>query len=444
MRLGAFWGLTAPMLILLKDSFDNGVYEQYAALLNVSGNTGFLMDFLKELKYLLDYIDNFPCEYRAVCEDDFKILQDCHIANNVINNDSEDALYLAYDKLAAEVGIKILNDVSKGKNNYDKHLLGIDNNSVVSTVNAVIKDYLSSVDLDLNNTKSAVIKIAKQFYNASVSLDDNDCVVLKQSLQLERKIPDVVQVNGIRTTLSGVDKKYLKLLLDSRSFILQCIEAVKITKQKDIPLFDTTFQSYIHCRPTSLYYKVQTRFDYVKATNVSFLRTILAETRNDMQKLHKCIDDFVIVGYENQNILTDELFQERLCTFEDDKRNFFSELYTEEYFHVDDMLCEDLDVLSSMYDIIDNLNLPHISKILGETLTAEQFQTLTDSMCAIGIYGLNLWSLELFKDFIKSVMLITSNKVQKTEEQMTELMLVVNNVQALLDSFIPIGGAINV
>lgn len=446
MKLGAFWGLTAPMLVMSKEFFPPEVYEKYVSILNIPGNTVFLTDFQKELKYLLDYIDSFPFTYESAYTNDFVKLVGLTITNNNIFGNDEELLYIAYDKLVAEIGIKILSDYRKGKNKYSSVKLGLIAGSSNAIILKAVKEFCSNNSVNMDNVKPAVIKILKQFKTDVTDelLKSDDVPLLVEQLHLVKSIPDVIVFDGNRVKLNELDKKFLNYLLDNESFIKNCIKSVRITKQKEIPIFGTTFHAYIRRKPTSLYYAVLRKFDYVKSSNASYLRTILNEAREDLQTLKDCVKDYIIVGREEKDVLTDTDYTNLISSFDTDKILFFDSLRIEEYLDVSNLLREDLEVLASMYDIVSNLQCTYFSSVLGESINIDTFAELDRKMRSIGIYGLNLNSLVLFKDFIKSVMLVTTDKIQKTDEQMEELQSVIDNVQALLDSIIEIGGAISV
>lgn len=446
MKLGAFWGLTAPMLVMSKEFFSTEVYEKYVSILNIPGNTVFLTDFQKELKYLLDYIKAFPFTYESAYIDEFNDLVGLTITQGTISSNNTELLYIAYDKLVADVGIKILDDYRKGKNKYSTSKLKILEGKVSETLLESVKEFCLKETVVLDNTKSSVIKILKEFKidDFEEPLTEDDINALVEQLHLIKSIPDTVIFNENKVKLNSIDKKFLSYLLDSESFIMECIKSVKITKQKEIPIFDTTFHAYVRRKPTSLYYTVLRKFDYAKSTNASYLRTILNEARNDLATLKTCIEDFIIVGREEKEILTDIDYTNIINVFNTDKALFFDSLRLEDYLDVENLLREDLEVLANMYDIVCNLDCTYFSKTLNESIDVTLFNKLDEHMQAIGIYGLNLSSLFLFKDFIKSVMLITTDKIQKTEEQMEELNTVIDNVQALLDSIVEIGGVISV
>ena len=443
MKLGAFWGLTAPMIVLLKNLFDKETYEKYVSILNISGNTIFLTDFQKEMKYLLNYIDSFPYSYESVYNEDFNKLNGLSYVNGVINSDDSDLAYLAEDKIWSNVGIKVVQDLEKNKATYSRSLLGyLDGDE---TIRSIVHDFCMQNAISLDNTKASVIKILKKFKNKAADdcLTKGDIARLCEYFELRKVIPDSVVFDGNKIILSDIDKSFLSLLINSRDFILDCISAIKITRHKEIPIFDTTFHSFIRRKPTSLYYTVMKKFDYVKTTNAAHLRTTLNEARDSLSVLKQCISEYLVVGNEEKNVLTDNDYQIAINSYDTRKALFFTSLRDDKYLYVENLLEEDLAVLSNMYDIIAKLNCEFFSQQLGCSINQQDFITLDSKMQAIGIYGLNLFSMNLFKEFIRSVMLITTDKIQKSEEEMEELNRVVSDVQALFDSMISIGGELN-
>lgn len=443
MKLGAFWGLTAPMIILLKDLFDKEIYEKYVSILNISGNTIFLADFQKEMKYLLNYVDTFPYSYESVYTNDFIRLNGLSYVNGILNSTDSDLAYLAEDKIWSDVGIKIVQDLEKGKFIYNRSLLNYLSGS--EDMRRLVHDFCMGSTISLDNTKASVIKILKRFKDKdeNACLTKSDIPTFCQYFELQKTIPDSVIFDGNKIVLSDIDKSFLRFLINSRDFIFDCIRAIKITRHKEIPIFDTTFHSFIRRKPTSLYYTVMKKFDYVKTTNAAHLRTTLNESRNYLAVLKECMSEYLIVGNEEKNVLTDNDYQMAINSYDASKALFFSSLRDDKYLYVENLLEEDLEILSKMYDIIATLNCKFFSKQLGCSINQRDFLELDKKMQAIGVYGLNLFSMNLFKEFIRSVMLITTDKIQKSEEEMEELNRVVSDVQALLDSMISIGGDLN-
>ena len=443
MKLGSFWGITAPMLVLNQELFPKEVYEKYVSVLNITGNTVFLTDTQKELKYLLDYIESFPFSYVSEFAEDFAQLDSLTIHNGTINSQDSDLLYIAYDKIVADIGVKLIDDLHKGKFKYDIGKFDSFSQEGYITLTDKVIAFCANNTIDLSNTKPTVLKILKEYksdeINSKISVD-----TVATFFHLNKALPDIITFDGNGVKLTDIDKAFIMKLLDSVDFIKGCLESVKITRHKEIPIFNTNFHTYLRRKPTSLYYMIINRFDYTKSTNAAHLRNTLAESRKDLSTLKESIDKYVVCGKQEQDILDDARYTSIINEFPAEKREFFDVLRINNYLDVNNLLVDDLNILTDMYDIINQSTLSYYSNLLGINVTYNDFVQLQNDMFAIGFYGLNLYSLVLFQDFIRSVMLITTDKIQKTEEQYAELMRVISDVQAFLDSFISIGGELNV
>ena len=441
MKLGSFWGLTAPMLMLAKDKLTKDVYQKYMSVLNVAGNTVFLIDVQKELKYLYDYIVNFPYTY-STNDTDFYNLVGVTIKNGIAGDG--DLVYLLEDKIYCGIGVKICTELQKGNARYSRSLLQYPVNTE-KILRTEIKNYMQENEIDCDRLNGPIQKILRKYKSESTEdcLQATEIQHVAELFNLELTVPDRIMRNGVEIELKELDKKYLLYLKKNLQYLEGCICSIQISGVADIPIFDTTFQTFIHRKPACLYYIMVKKFDYLKTNNVSMLNTILKESRSSLQRLKDAVSKFVVVDTNTEDVLTQEQFDDIVSSFDTSKAEFFKKLVSDSYIYISDFILDDLNLLSDLYDILIDFDLVYFADVLGvSSFSEEEFDAFNARMQAIGLFGLNRYSFNLFREFIKSVVLVTTDKISKTEEQISELELVLNNVQAFLDSIQPIGGEI--
>lgn len=446
MKLGSFWGLTAPMLMLAKDKIPKETCQRYMSVLNVAGNTVFLVDVQKELKYLYEYITNFPFSLGIDEEisSDFQVLDGVTVKHGVVED--SDVLFLLEDAIVYSIGMKICKDLQKGNAKYSASKLQFPEHTKEVIQNKV-RVFIQENDIECDKLNAVSLKVLKEFKGDTLEecIAPKDLQKVAEVFNLVATVPDKILRNGVEVTLGKLEKRYLLYLKENIGYLEECLRSVKISCNADIPIFDTTFQAFIHRKPTSLYYMVVKKFDYLKTNNVSMLNTVLKESISNLQRLKESVNKYVVADSEAKDVLTAKQFDEIVSTYDSSKQVFFSNLLKEHYIYVEDLMQGDLALLSELYDCFINFDLIYFANVLGvDSLSCEDFDLFNSKMQQIGVYGLNRCTFELFREFIQSVVLVTTNSISKTEEQLADLNRVLEDVQALLDSIRPIGGDLSV
>ncbi len=89
--------------------------------------------------------------------------------------------------------------------------------------------------------------------------------------------------------------------------------------------------------------------------------------------------------------------------------------------------------------MVDCIGILGLNKIFNLNYTRSEWEKFIKSLNQIGICGINLFSMNLFKDSIGNMTFISNYYIVKTDEEILEFKNVLDNIKDLVSTIKPIG-----
>lgn len=451
MKIGSMLGVTAPMFIILADCYNQSkfsdLYTEFLNKVNNIANQEVVSDFKSELLFLAQTLDKFPISYKFPYVQSFKTDYGmCTNSHGTItgSSDVEEASINLDQEFTLRIVSKIVQSLNEEESYDVRNMCNMSDVEIKQFIYSIASDYIKNNDFKFNTLQKQVIKCMKNIEKTGESFDKSKllnrllnmydgCVELPSSLNTDSGLID----------FSDNELKVIEYFLDRKSSIQSLLTGLEIKNNTDDLVFDLSPQVLLNRKPISLLYIVRDKFSYVNH-NATFLLKIKSEVQASLDAFKKIMKTRVISEKERdkqENLTISKIIE--LEQFKDDpyKKLFFIELFTT-YFDPKEYDISDVNTLIEFYDAVSLLNLDIINNTLHTNFTAEEFSNSQIRLANVGITGLNLFSLPLFRDCIKLIVFTSNQYTVKTEEEIAEYERYIADIDALLETLLPLGGAI--
>lgn len=438
MRVGSFWGLPAPMILLAMDD-DESVIKQFS-MLNTTMNRQILQDVEVEFAVLgqIEKIvkvflkkPDFLCvsrEYAGkLCVSEGRLIAVGEMTNAV---DFEVLWQDLVSELTIDFAQKIIDFEARGS--------GVSLPEITKgSLRDIVESGLSGKSFGLEDTKNVILEIIKP-YRAEKS---NFTAQLLSEFQYTIGVPDVVAVNTQRFSVSPEMKKVLVWYAERLHRIkgLACsINAVTVQEEM---IFDTPFFDLIKRKPESLIYMILNRFDYVKSKQTAYaIRAVCAEVRENVERYKVCLRKYVSGASSEEQCPTLDFFECVQSLVQNDvELSFLMQSERDGIFHKDDFSVEDLENILEIYRCVRKLNYSYFNSIFDLALEENQWDELSKNLCNVCICGLNNCSERLFLEAVRNISFALDVKVQKSQEFFEKINKIISDTESLISTIRPIG-----
>ncbi|MEY8333107.1 hypothetical protein AALB53_08385 [Lachnospiraceae bacterium 47-T17] len=430
MRLGGFWGMTAPVLLLA--FHDIGEIKSLISSMQRTVNTD-ILDDLKTEFYVLSKVSDFTVVDTGLNDANAIFIRKantCTFENGHLMVDGaisqQDAEFTGeLTRLLAEMIIK---GEQKGK------FVNLDgNDDIVLTLRLCVTRWFKDKSFSLLKTKQMVRALYRSIATAKTCLNSAKII---EAFGFKRVIPDSIMLNGevvkINASVKAVCSYYVNRLDD----IHELLHFITSDPMREEKILDISFFDLIKRKPISFFYIVLSKFEIAKYKPSANLIRNTVDTVWDGVNLYKeCINKHVKVYGESESIdtMTYEFFAELQSAFSKEKRLFFTGI------QYADFTSEDFAQLSLIYDRVSVLSADYFNHEFGLHLSKEEWLSVFKEVCDLCVYGLNFHTLALFKSSIDTTTLTFADNVKKDKEYMDSLYKVLDDVESLLSTMRPIG-----
>lgn len=420
MRIGEFWGLPAPMLLLAFPEVEDAVH--FIQCFDAKANRDILQALRVELCALRRVTSvpsvKFSDESNAVSRKhpDLEWQQ-----GRIPGSDDEFLCIEIVQEVTKRVALLIINGEK------ENHFVRCSPESLLMAV----KEFLLTKTFMLMKTK----QIAKEFYS-SLELGGRAITqTLVEQFGLEWELPKVIEFNGEKHELTVEAQNVINYYVERANDIDFLIGKLEEDESPETLIFDIPFFDLIKRRPESLRYLVLNRFDIVKTQhNKTALENVVKDVSANVSKYRKCLDDFIVpagsFSVEAESVRED--FAKIKSTFSDDEAEFFRGVSFANF------LPSDLQILSDLYKRIAKLDVHFFNELFHCNLTASEWMELSSILCGAWVCGINLDSKSLFADAIDGTTMI-HYKTEKPKDVLDEINYIISDIEALVSSIRPIG-----
>lgn len=414
MRLGSFWGLPAPAIVVVFDHDRDFLYKCLDKL-NTDCNARIVQDVRKEFLVLRQVAKG--CSYELPEYD--KVSTQYNEMKVVTKGKIEGANDLFTASLVNEVLFSTIEELVKrsGKGKYYK----------VDKLREAVQQTVEEETFAIGKIGKLPSKVLKKLESANRST----LPVLVKQFGLVEAPPVAISFGGEKVRLGEPEKKvwgYYHQRLDFIDEILaRCITG-RVAEEVTfgVPFFDMTKR-----KPASLKYKVIEIFDKAKDYRTSHLiGKCKAECAAELDRFKACLKKYVLEGDEGLDVLSDREFYQVVAQDGMENYRFFEKLAREREMVPSDYQQEDVEMLIEIRKLV--LANQNWDEAIGVPNSAEVARR-------IGICGLSEHSERLFREAIVGTSLVHQGKITKDAEYLEEIQEVVSDVEALLDTLIPVG-----
>ncbi len=417
MRIGSFWGLTAPMFVIAFPEPDDAL--KLFTVFNETSNGDILKDLQKELIQLQRVSSYMVYNSRINLSEDYPDLfwrmggvADTPELNAAITRE-----------ITEKVLAKVLNNEIKGK--------FVD----ATDLEGVVEKYLATNSFQLKRIAKAVTEIINTLPKATVS---NNSKWLQQ-YPLNKSIADTVIVKGKRHTLTADEKAILEYFMSRLDDVDTWIKALGVTKVEEDEIFGIPFSNLVRRKPESIRYAVLNLFEQVKHTgNAKMLEKVIANVRKDSDKMKECYRRFVGVRGE-------DVIEEGVSQNVDVDASFFTtnELLMKAGFSWSALSKRDKEILLLAYEGVCRVTPSALNETFGVKVT--DWTAYGKELCdTVRICGLNGCAEQLFVEAVCNTVLAV-NKIYRDEETIAKVDSILrDDIDALTETYLAVGEVIPV
>lgn len=381
MKLASFFGFTAPTLALAKIDLDN--IKKIIPILTSHGNRDLLIFSKKELLFFLRSLENIKYNYKDidVKDDTKKFIYD--VVFKIIKRKSKINTLLFKDE---SIRKSIIDDSIEALNTF-----GDSKKASVS----VLSKYTT------NDSKSSVESI-----NKSVRL-------LEDMFSLEREYDK----STVGLDVTDDEFRLLVYLLNSRDYLTEILECLVSNGDADMDFLGITINDALR-NTARLKTIVSLRLNKLSTeTRRTKFMECINETRSRIETLGERVD--AMANKHTQMTYKSRHFDKSINSLRSDSMVM---------------------ALDTVYDTASKLDLEGINKTLSTNFTYSEFNKAVEKFDAMFLYGLNIYTMQLFNDTINTMTLDMETRVVVGDTD--NLTSALSDIKCLLDSLIPIGTAI--
>lgn len=450
MKIGGFWGLSAPMLIILSKSVGTDKTKGMISMINKHVNQDIIDDLRTELVYLYNASDKFPRSFsskmlpqKTVTKIPYLSVKKGKLAGLRPADDEEELRRDLISEITIKVAITIVKELYAGNSHFNLPIGATDKETRNNFVK-IVNDYVQDKSFRMNGIWSICKEIVDSLREDTSNFTDR--VLLCRAFSVDVGFHSNINVNGVQLSFNEDEMRIIEYVLD-QEVILDLLKNLDIFRYDELVVFDTPFRELICRNPASLLYLIIDKFDLVKTKrHGSFLINLVSDLKRDLALFRTYFQDEVVVAERgavaDASILTSNTYNEIIGQWDRGKHLYFSNLLKDGCVKASDLRVEDLSTLSSIYDYIVTLSKDNLNALFDVNYDNLEWDALSRKLCDVGICGINLHSKQLLKDAIRTTSFVSVTKFEMSRKNVDAFKSIIDDIDALLNTIKPIGEAL--
>lgn len=418
MRIGSFWGLPAPMLLLAYDDVNDILNAVDFVRKAVNGDS--LHDLHIELHYLLEAKNILITKLSEPDGGWFSANEpNAEISNGSIVDTSCPADMALID-LRNEIAIKLAQKIIDGEKQGKFVSVAA---PVRGSLEALADDYVRSSDF----SSSEIDRVVSKIYRSIKSNDAHSIASdILQSFRHESALPQSITRNGVTVQLSNGIQKIFSYFLNRMDDIQLLFESTVASHVEDTKVFGISASDFMRRKPDYLLRQTIIWFKYLSQNKHSsaVLEDTVNEYTNNFNRLLSIVSKAVAIE--------DSLQTESVNT----------EMYSVSVLlqHPEDYTEDELRAMNAVYEKVLKLTPQDIADKIG--ISVDELTSTMQDVCNYGIFGINDFSLKLFEDSLQNVILQDTASCKKSAIYLEQLGYNVSLVKDLLSNIKPLGATV--
>lgn len=411
MRIGEFWGLPAPMLLLVVQD-----ERKLCELLSHAPS-----DFKTELLFLKKSVS--LCSYELVPFDEVStsLAPTLQVVNGKVQGQSEITCVQLINEIYWKVVRNLVNSLVKGEKK-----------EITKDLRSVVTQRVKELSFSVSDVDRIAKKIARRIPDGSV-----DITQAVKLFNLTMKVPNCIVVDGNTITLTDIQKNFWQYYLDRIDLIQKCIDACGSGVVEEELIFGNSFFYLVDGKRNKVYDIVRSLFYHIRdrRQDPGYLINTIVECTHGIDQFRQCFTKYVNASHTNNAIVTETEAYARFAESSQACINFFDSLLRSGSLELKYVSATDLDQMIYLFEMINQFNQSGFTELCSRKVIGSSY----DELNAIGICGINDNSLDLFYDAISNKVFNEIINVEKSEEEVKAIYHDLDDIDALLDTLIPIG-----
>lgn len=441
MRIGSFYGFTVPMLITVYNDDLKNIISKF----NVKLNQDAAIDLKKELWHFKNALNQIKPEVYLEY-DNLKTYE-----NKATVKNGEIVGSYRNETNADEIRDEILGALVDqcAKKLYEKlddktlNLSGLDTEDFTANMFAKVESALQGLSFQLSNN-NILIRAFMKSLNSTESIGDKEQVRanIKKYCCLHERISEDIYLDNEHMKLTPDEQQIIAYYKERIEIIDSIIDSIHVSGFADDNMFGISFVDFLNRKPTSLYYMVIRYFDHLKNSDIRLFDSIFMTVKKEYAKCREYIDTRLLDKVELSDLITVDELDTYFPDESTDAMNFIQDVYSG--LSINEISLNDLKKLLILWYASNSLEISYLNDEWGTSFTEETLQVAITKLNKLGIGGINLFTKELFKESMYSIIFTDNTHVKKSEEYLKDLLQVCSDVEAFLNTFKPIGGELSV
>lgn len=444
MRLGCYFGMTSPMILIASKKFGIDKVISFSELINRDKNL--IINSRKEMIYFLKSLDEIPKTFKiptGITPIENFDPSARFVNNKLFGNVNEEDFMISF---TYELIVKLLNDYYKSGKQFSLEVENVfkQDGSVDTSLCLknrtkfinFVREKIAKEDFYLSGVSRIIRKIARSL-KSNVTIDYKS---LAESFNLISSIPDKFIVNGDTVIFSQEELNVVKFFTDAKQDAEFIIGNLIQKNSLENSVFGRPFRDVCTSNPRSIYRTVQSSFDLVKDKGANFITSLLNNLTQDLEKFREQFTKEVLPDTMSETTSKVVPYHKLRTKFTDlEKQKFFDQLFFNIYVDLKDVTEESFQKISELYDVVKGLEITELNDFFHLKYTQSEWNDFISRLNKIGICGINLFSMDLFRMSLESLTFVSDSKIYRSVQDIEEFNLVLDNVQALITTIKPIG-----
>lgn len=441
MKLGCFYGLTAPFMVMLCNEVGKESMESLARPLDNQIDVHKITDMKDELYYFSEYLETIPTKAVSPIIESFSDEEERIIIEYGIYSDitfvGKVKRMLAIESVQAMLSVKYLRflDASLLTHPINSNSIRMD---VINAVTSVLESCRFSISINKHET---ITKVVRKFINRREVKEpyDSDCMkALMSAFKLSIECGDSIKVRGIECKINDVDKKIIQYFLENKNLLEEC-QSVLSTKNSSYNSSLSQIYDIANRRPEHLFSIVIKTFkDTLKDGSVRRVNDKLREEIAEIKR--KMRENIEGVNYNKDSL--DKATALRIASSRCGEDSVLYNAVISDELDFTNITAGTMRLLADVYNHLGLFSISGLNEKFGVSLDEQSWEDEIAHLREIGFYGINLYTKELFHEFLKTSALCLSKYVMDNEK-IERFRWVFSEIDALLNTIQPIGGVIN-
>lgn len=443
MKLASFYGLTAPQMVILADEIGLDNVIALSKKMENSVDCQRIIDVKNELYYLYDTLRQIRWVYAGPEVEPYT--DDENVVKVIGGNCGNDELQLKLQRNLILLTVKTLLSERFSANIAFDRFTDLSPDTIRTTIAQVVAECIKSRNFIIQDSAKMATMCARRFFDPNAKISASGLAKLAEAYKMKRSCPHEFTVDGNKVHLNDADCTVLEYFLDHVGTVQQLYASMHVSTTKSAMVFDTPFADFINRNPARvLKIIVLQRWKSVQYTKKEhFFKKAFNDLADQLVLFNKLINENVMTPGQKKDVYGLENKDAREIAQECYAMDFYDNFVFTKIISVENLDENTLRLLIALYKKLDSFSPAKLNKKFGLSLTRSEWEDTFAKLEDIGVYGLNFYVEQLFKECLAGMTLNIYTHVVISEDGLQKIRDSINEVKSLLETLRAIGDDVN-